>query len=113
MEQGREMKRAIPERLFVSIITIAELRLGVLNAKDDTVRARRLETLTRVVALDPLPINDDVATAWSEMRANKQTPGKFRTNDSWIAATAIAHGLPVVTQDNDYDDVPGLKVIKI
>ena len=34
-------------------------------------------------------------------------------NDSWIAATAIAHGLPVVTQDDDYADVPGLDVIRI
>lgn len=34
-------------------------------------------------------------------------------NDSWIAATAIAHRLPVATQDDDYDDVPGLEVVKL
>jgi predicted nucleic acid-binding protein len=34
-------------------------------------------------------------------------------NDSWIAATAIAHGLPVATQDDDYDEVPGLEVVKL
>lgn len=34
-------------------------------------------------------------------------------NDSWIAATAIAQGIPVVTQDDDYDDVPGLAVIRV
>ena len=34
-------------------------------------------------------------------------------NDSWIAATAIAHDLPVVTQDADFDDAPGLAVIKL
>jgi len=34
-------------------------------------------------------------------------------NDSWIAATAIAHKLPVVAQDADYDRVPGLKVIRV
>ncbi len=34
-------------------------------------------------------------------------------NDSWIAATAMAHGLPVVTQDDDYVDVPGLEVIRV
>jgi predicted nucleic acid-binding protein len=27
-------------------------------------------------------------------------------NDSWIAATAIAHGIPVLTQDDDYDHAP-------
>ena len=34
-------------------------------------------------------------------------------NDSWIAATAIAHGVPVVTQDSDYDAMPDVRVIKI
>jgi hypothetical protein len=34
-------------------------------------------------------------------------------NDSWIAATAIAHGMPVVTQDDDYAGVPGLEVIRL
>lgn len=34
-------------------------------------------------------------------------------NDSWIAATAIANNLPVVSQDDDYEDVPGLHVIRV
>jgi predicted nucleic acid-binding protein len=34
-------------------------------------------------------------------------------NDSWIAATAIARGLPVATQDDDYDGMPGLDVIRL
>ena len=34
-------------------------------------------------------------------------------NDAWIAATAIALRIPVVTQDADCDDVPGLDVIRV
>jgi predicted nucleic acid-binding protein len=34
-------------------------------------------------------------------------------SDSWIAATAIAHGVPVVTQDSDYDAMPDVRVIRI
>ncbi len=34
-------------------------------------------------------------------------------NDSWIAATAMSHDLAVVTQDADYDDVPGLRVVRV
>ena len=34
-------------------------------------------------------------------------------NDSWITATAIAHDLPAVAQDSDYDDVPGLHVLRV
>jgi predicted nucleic acid-binding protein len=42
-------------------------------------------------------------------------PRPWRTplNSSWIAATAIAHGLPLVSRDADYDDVPGLHVIRV
>jgi predicted nucleic acid-binding protein len=38
---------------------------------------------------------------------------KVLINDIWIAATAFAHGIPVVTQDTDYDAMPGVEVIKI
>ena len=36
----------------------------------------------------------------------------MQLNDSWIAATAVANGLPVTTQDADFDGVPGLAVIR-
>jgi hypothetical protein len=38
---------------------------------------------------------------------------RMPVNDSWIAATAIALGVPVVTQDSDYVEVPGLDVIHV
>jgi predicted nucleic acid-binding protein len=34
-------------------------------------------------------------------------------NDSWIAATALAHGVPVVTQDDDYVELDGLPVVRV
>jgi predicted nucleic acid-binding protein len=34
-------------------------------------------------------------------------------NDSWVAATAIAHAMPVASQDDDYDAVPGLRMIRV
>ena len=34
-------------------------------------------------------------------------------NDSWIAATALALNVPVVTQDDDYVTVPGLDVVRV
>lgn len=34
-------------------------------------------------------------------------------NDSWIAATAIANDLAVASQDGDYDDIPGLRVVRV
>jgi hypothetical protein len=38
---------------------------------------------------------------------------RMRVNDSWIAATALAHGVAVVTQDADYVELPGLSVVHV
>ena len=63
-ETGRPARTAaIPDQLSVSIITIGELRVGVLSAVDTLVRDRRLSTLSSALALDPLPIDSDVAAA--------------------------------------------------
>lgn len=114
VEQERSFVGSPPERITVSVITIAELRLGVLAAADTATRARRLETLTRADALEPLPIDRSVVTAWATLRVGLRDAGRrMPLNDSWIAATAIAHKIPVVTQDADYDDIPGLITVRI
>ena len=113
VEQDRPLSSRPPKRVAVSVITIGELRLGVLAADSGPVRARRLETLSAAEALDPMPVDAQVAHAWATLRLALRDAGKrMPINDSWIAATAIANGMPVVTQDGDYDDVPGLEVIR-
>ncbi|MGH3560929.1 MAG: type II toxin-antitoxin system VapC family toxin [Mycobacterium sp.] len=113
-EHERSLRGTPPARITVSVITIAELRLGVLAAADTATRAHRLETLTRADALEPIPIDRSVASAWAALRiALRDAAKRMPLNDSWIAATAIAHKLPVVTQDTDYDDIPGLTTIRL
>jgi len=114
-ETGRQMLlEEIPDEIAISIVTIGELRAGVLSAKELLVRDRRLETLTRALTFDPLPIDLVVASNWAQLRVALQNEGKrMPANDSWIAATAIAYDMPVLTQDDDYQDVPGLKVLKV
>jgi predicted nucleic acid-binding protein len=94
---------ALPDELAVSVITVGELRAGVLAATNVEVRDRRLTTLMAVSALDPLPVDDRVAEAWARLRILLRDTGRrMPVNDSWIAATALAHRVPVVTQDDDY-----------
>lgn len=114
-EARRELDHdALPEELGVSVITVGELRAGVLAASDVVVRDRRLATLTAALAVEPIPIDAAVADAWARLRvmlrdANRRMPG----NDSWIAATALALGIPIVTQDDDYEVVSGLEIIRV
>lgn len=113
-ETGRPLRtEALPDRLAVSVITIGELRAGVLAAPDVATRDRRLWTLTAALALDPIPIDEGVAAAWARLRVELRDRGlRMPVNDSWIAATAIAHGVAVVIQDDDYVELPGLAVIR-
>lgn len=111
-EADRELTAEPPDEIVVSVITIGELRLGVLMAAEVVTRQRRLTTLQFAGGLDPLPIDDAVANAWAGLVAALRAEGEqMRLNDSWIAATAIANDLPVATQNTDFDLAPGLHVI--
>ena len=104
----------LPDELAVSVITIGELRAGVLATADVKVRDRRLTTLMRALELTPIPIDAAVADAWANLRVTLRDQGlRMPVNDSWIAATALALGVPVVTQDADYVNLPGLTVIRV
>jgi predicted nucleic acid-binding protein len=109
-ESGRPLTEAdLPAELAVSVVTIGELHAGVLAAADVEVRSRRLATLTAALALDPVPIDHAVAEAWARLRVLMREAGRrMPVNVSWIAATAMVLGVPVVTQDDDYDAVQGL-----
>lgn len=114
LENGRFDRDRMPTSAFVSVMTIAELRLGVLMAEPLEDRAKRLATLRLAESLNPLPIDDAVADAWATMVGRLRQAGrKVPVNDTWIAATAVAHHIPIATQDADYDGLPGVSVIRL
>jgi hypothetical protein len=114
-ESGRRLDdSSMPDELAVSIVTVGELRAGVLAADDVRVRERRLTTLTAALELDPVPVDDDVAAQWARLRVLLRDMGRrMPVNDSWIAATAMALQVPVVAQDDDYVELDGLSVIRV
>lgn len=114
-ESGRPLDvDALPDELAVSIITIGELRAGVLAASTVEARDRRLATLTAALQLDPVPVDDAVAAEWGRLRVLLRDSGqRMPVNDSWVAATAVALGAPVVTQDDDFPELEGLRVINV
>jgi hypothetical protein len=105
-EQSRPICRPLPEQVAVSVVSIAELELGVLVARGPSTRAQRLRTLTRVRALgSAIPIDDRTASAYAELAASQLAAGrKPRIHDTWIAATAVVNEAEVWTQDTDFSD---------
>jgi predicted nucleic acid-binding protein len=118
-ESGRPLGQ-LPERVAVSVVTMGELQLGVLSATDAARRARRADTLALARSADPLPVTEATMVAWAELVAAARDAGLQRTvklTDALIAATAVEHGLPVVTQDDDFDAIarvhPRLEVARV
>ena len=98
----------------VSAITLGELRLGVLQAQNPEAASRRLSTYQLAQRFEALTVDEAVSDAWALLISRLRAAGrKAPVNDSWIAATAIAHGVPIVTQDSDYDAMPDVEVIRI
>jgi predicted nucleic acid-binding protein len=98
----------------ISVVTLGELRLGVLRAADPESAARRLSTYQLAQQFDALPINEQVSDAWALLVSRLRAAGqRVPINGSWIAATAMAHSIPIVTEDADYDAMPGVEVIRV
>lgn len=119
---GVEMHRpldvdAIPDRQYVSVISLAELRAGVHSATDAATRARRITTVERYGRLGLLQVDFRAAEQWALLRAGlRETGGRVNVNDLWIASIALAHRLPVVTQDEDFaalSEIGGPEIIRV
>jgi predicted nucleic acid-binding protein len=92
-----------------------DLEIAVLAAVETRTRAARLQTLRDVEQLAALPVDRAVASAFATlvMETRAAGLGRLGVQDAWIAATAIAHDAELLTQDADFDAVPGLRVIKL
>lgn len=118
VETGRHLdEAALPTEAAISVVTLAELHAGVLVASDVDTRARRLATLAAVSDVELLVIDEAVAVEWARLRVLLAEAGRrANVNDVWIAATAIAHDLAVVTQDADFgilEELAGLQTIAV
>jgi predicted nucleic acid-binding protein len=118
-EDGRPLAE-LPSRVVVSVVTIGELQLGVLNAPNAELRAQRADTLSLARQADPIPISEAIMVTWARLVASCRAAGIQRAvklTDALIASTAIEHGLPVVTQDGDFERIssahPDLRVLSV
>jgi predicted nucleic acid-binding protein len=114
-EQGRALAvEALPDQSAISVVTLAELELGVQLATSEDVRGSRLRALQSAHATyAALPIDEAVASAFAELVAvARRTGRRTRIQDTWIAATARAHDVPVYSQDADFDDL-GVEVVRV
>lgn len=95
------------EPVVISAISVGELHAGVELARDDATRSARLARLTAIVASVPvLRVDHAVAARYGELR---RASGRAPSNDLWIAATALAHDLTLITRDDHVAAIPAVR----
>jgi predicted nucleic acid-binding protein len=88
----------------ISVATLTELIVGARRAADEPLRVLREATLARARSFVALPYDEPVAEQLGELLATARSKGKRAgAMDAIIAATAVAHGLRVWTQDDDFE----------
>lgn len=108
----------LPLQPLITAATLAELSVGPLVAATDAERADRQAHVQQAEAdFDPLPFDAAAARAFGGVAASLRRSGRktrARAYDALIAATAVAHGLPVFTcNPGDFDGIDGLTVVPV
>lgn len=115
---GRLDAADLPAEPQVTAITLAELSVGPHVARSTSEQAARQSHLQQAEAdFDPLPFDAAAAPAFgrvaAELRESARKPAA-RAYDALIAATAIAHGLPLFTSNpRDFAGIPELQVYAV
>lgn len=98
------------QKIYLPFVTIAEYRFGLLGSNSRRVREKWFNDLIRV--WDVLPAGEQTATHYAEIRHDLKKNGRpIPSNDIWIAALAVEHGIPVLSRDNHFTFVGKIEVI--
>lgn len=105
------------ESVFLSPVTIAELRFGAETAADPGIRQQRLAGLRRLQSRPLVPIDGVTGEVFGTLAAEIRRAGRqhrYRVQDIWLASQAIQHGYRLLTRDRvDFGDIPGLDLVVI
>ena len=109
---------ALPDEPLITAVTLAELSVGPLVAREERERAARQAQLQQAEAdFVPLPFDATAARAFGRVAASLRRDGRkpaARAYDAMIAATAVANGLPVYTANPaDFRGIDELEVVAI
>jgi predicted nucleic acid-binding protein len=103
------------EPVYISPVTIAEMKFGAENAKTSDLRQKRLASLARLKKKPRLIIDDATGEIFGDIAAQIRKTGlqhNHRVQDLWLASQAIQHGYRFLTHNRkDFADIPGLDLV--
>jgi predicted nucleic acid-binding protein len=103
------------EPVFISPVTLAELRFGAEIAQDPGIRQRRLSALRRLARKPLFPIDGITGDIFGSLAAQIRDAGRqhrYRVQDLWLASQALQHDCRLLTRNpHDFEDIPGLDLV--
>jgi predicted nucleic acid-binding protein len=103
------------EPVFISPVTLAELRFGADIAQDPGTRQKRLAALRRLARKPLLSIDGTTGDIFGSLAAQIRVAGRqhrYRVQDLWLASQALQHNFRLLTRNaRDFGDIPGLDLV--
>ena len=103
------------EPIFMSPVTLAELRFGAEIAPDPGIRQKRLAALRRLELKPLLQIDGTTGSIFGSLAAQIKAAGRqhrYRVQDLWLASQALQHACRLLTRNgHDFEDIPGLNFV--
>ena len=97
------------EVVFVPVIALGEIRSGFLGGRRAADNETRLAWFLSQDGVQVLSVDGPVSHRYAQIHRSLRAVGTpIPTNDLWIAAIAIEHGLAVYTRDDHFTAIPGL-----
>ena len=95
-------------RVAIPVIVLGEFRYGISRSRHRAAYERWLDD--HLPAFEILPITEATTMSYVTVRLSmKKLSRPIPANDAWIAALCLQHRLPVLTRDEDFDAVPGVR----
>jgi len=97
-------------KISLPVIVLGEYRFGLLGSRKRKAiepALDRLQLMSDVLAVDTETVKPYAKLCDQLKRAGQPIP----SNDLWIAALAVQHGLPIVSRDGHFDVAPGVQRI--
>lgn len=110
--ENRALLRALPTHavLRLPVIVLGEYRFGVERSRDREKLGRLLDRVEQVAEI--LPVDLSTVPYYAKIRQQLRRDGRaLPQNDTWIAAIALQHELPIISRDSHFDYIRNVRRI--
>ncbi len=107
-ERAVGVRLSVEAHVAIPVIVLGEFRYGISGSRHRSKYEQWLED--HLPAFEILAVTEPTAVTYARVRLSLKKLGRpIPANDAWIAALALEHRLPVLSRDEHFDAVPGVR----